>query len=124
MTLPLPYLLIQEIYLTKELNSGLMDLDLSDNSKNCIHAQFVNGGIKRAARKLCRKEKQAVNVMAFSVGGVIAWKAALQVLPVKRLYAISATRLRYETKKPDCKCTLYFGEEDGYKPTVNWHFRE
>lgn len=99
----------------------LMDLDLSDNSKNSIHAQFVNGGIKRAARKLCRKEKQEVNVMAFSVGGVIAWNAALQVLPVNKMYVISATRLRYETEKPDCKCSLYFGNEDRYKPSVDWH---
>ncbi len=99
----------------------LVDLDLSDNSKNGIHAQFVNGGIERAARKLCRKEKLDVNVLAFSVGGIIAWKAGLKELSIKNLYAISSTRLRYETEKPDCKCALYFGEEDQYKPSVNWH---
>ena len=99
----------------------LVDLDLSDNSKNGIHAQFVNGGIDRAAHKLCRKEKLDVNVLAFSVGGVIAWKAALRGLPIKKLYAISSTRLRYETVKPNCKCAVYFGEEDQYKPNVNWH---
>ena len=99
----------------------LVDLDLSDNSKNGIHAQFVNGGIDRAARKLSRKEKQDVNVLAFSIGGVIAWKAAFRGLSIKKLYAISSTRLRYETEKPDCKCALFYGEEDQYKPSVNWH---
>lgn len=52
---------------------------------------------------------------------MIAWKAALDVLPVKKMYAISSIRLPYETEKPDCKCTLYFGEKDNYKPSVNWH---
>ncbi len=99
----------------------LVDLDLSDNSKNGTHAQFVNGGIDRAARKLYRKEKQDVNVLAFSIGGVIAWKSALIDLPIKRLYAISSTRLRYEKEKPNCKCILYFGKDDQYKPSVKWH---
>lgn len=99
----------------------LVDLDLSDHSRSVIHARFVNGGINRAIRKLCRKEKQPINVLAFSIGGVIAWKAALDGLPVKNMYAISSTRLRYETQKPACKCTLYYGEEDDYKPSVDWH---
>lgn len=98
----------------------LVDLDLSDNSEGRLHAGFVNGGIDRGVYKLGMQEKQTIIVLAFSVGGVIAWKAGLQGLKISTLYAISSTRLRYEEKKPNCKCTLYFGGNDQYKPSVEW----
>ena len=120
-------------YYLKELNPyfeielfdsrKLVDLDLSDNSEGRLHAKFVNGGIDRGVYKLCLLEKKCVIVLAFSVGGVIAWKADLKGLKISTLYAISSTRLRYEKEKPDCKCILYFASNDRYKPDVKW-FRE
>lgn len=101
----------------------LVDLDLSDNSEGRLHARFVNGGIDRGVYKLGLQEKQTIVVLAFSVGGVIAWKAGLKGLRISTLYAISSTRLRYEKEKPDCKCTLYFGANDRYTPEVEW-FRD
>ena len=101
----------------------LVDLDLSDNSEGLIHARFVNGGIDRGVYKLGLQEKETIIVLAFSVGGVIAWKAGLKGLNISTLYAISSTRLRYEKEKPDCKCILYFGANDRYKPDVEW-FRD
>jgi len=66
------------------------------------------------------KEKNQINILAFSVGGVIAWKFALKTKNVKYLTAISSTRLRYEVKKPSAKINLYFGEKDNYKPDLKW----
>lgn len=94
------------------------------DSVNCdeknLHNQFVNGGIERAVDALLIKEKKAVTVLAFSIGGTIAWKAALKGLNIETLVAISSTRLRYEAQVPNCKLKLYFGEEDNYKPDGNW----
>jgi hypothetical protein len=101
----------------------LVDLDLTDNSEGRLHARFVNGGIDRGVYKLGLQEKETIIVLAFSVGGVIAWKAGLKGLRISTLYAISSTRLRYEKEKPDCKCSLYFGANDRYKPDVEW-FRD
>ncbi|PKQ68839.1 hypothetical protein BZG01_03765 [Labilibaculum manganireducens] len=98
----------------------LVDLDLSDNSEGRLHARFVNGGIDRGVYKLGLQEKETIIVLAFSVGGVIAWKAGLKGLNISTLYAISSTRLRYEKEKPDCKCVLYFGANDRYKPDAKW----
>lgn len=101
----------------------LVGLDLSDNSEGKLHTGFVNGGIDRGVYKLGLQEKQTIIVLAFSVGGVIGWKAGLKGLKISSLYAISSTRLRYEKEKPDCKCILYFGANDQYKPDVEW-FRD
>lgn len=98
----------------------LVDLDLSDNSEGRLHAGFVDGGIDRGVYKLKLQEKKTIIVLAFSVGGIIAWKAGLSGLSISTLYAISSTRLRYEKEKPDCKCFLYFGANDRYKPDVEW----
>lgn len=85
-----------------------------------IHQEFLNGGIDTAVAHLLQKEKEPSHYLAFSMGGTVAWKAALRGLPVKSLYAISATRLRYETEVPLCAHTLLFGEKDAFKPKSNW----
>ena len=59
--------------------------------------------------------------MAFSIGGTIAWKACLIGLKIDNFYAVSSTRLRYETEKPNCYTNLFFGEKDVYKPSLDWH---
>ena len=95
-------------------------VDKSDYSEENLHHQFVNGGIEKAAEQLIKKENGLVSVLGFSVGGLIAWKAGLSGLKIQNLYAISSTRLRYETEKPFAKIELFYGKNDNYKPDSNW----
>ncbi len=99
---------------------GLGNIDKSIYEESNLHQQFVNGGIEIAVEKLLEKEKNEVNILAFSIGGTIAWKAILKGLKVKNLFVVSATRLRYETEKLNCKTYLFYGEKDNYKPTKEW----
>lgn len=86
-----------------------------------IHKAFVNGGLDTATAHLASKVTEPCHILAFSAGGTIAWKAALQGMPMKSLTAISATRLRFETEKPKCKdVQLIYGENDTYKPNAQW----
>ncbi|PCE64556.1 hypothetical protein [Sediminicola luteus] len=85
-----------------------------------IHQYFVLGGIGHAVQKLLESETKPGNILAFSIGGTIAWKAILKGLPCTRLYCISATRLRYKTQRPDCPIRLIYGEEDTHRPSTTW----
>ncbi|MNE20864.1 hypothetical protein D3C80_1140070 [compost metagenome] len=95
-------------------------IDKTDYTEENIHSQFVNGGIEKAVENLLKAEKNQINILAFSVGGTIAWKAALKGLNTNGFLAVSSTRLRYETKVPDCNIRLYFGERDSSKPDKDW----
>jgi hypothetical protein len=85
-----------------------------------LHNQFLNGGINSAVRNLLRNETGEVSILAFSIGGTIAWKAALKGLKISNLFAVSSTRLRYEVETPNCRIRLYYGEQDNYIPDVSW----
>lgn len=98
----------------------LANIDLQVNTDENVHEAFVNGGINTAVANLLRRESKPSHYLAFSTGGTIAWKAALLGLPMKSLYAISSTRLRYETDAPRTKTNLMYGENDEYRPTVDW----
>ncbi len=98
----------------------LAGIDLCLGSQEIIHSQFVNGGIDLATKALIRQNKEPAHVLAFSIGGTIAWKAALRGLKTKSLIAISSTRLRYEKEIPDCPTLLFYGENDLNKPKSNW----
>jgi hypothetical protein len=95
-------------------------VDKTEYTENSLHIQFTNGGIERAANRLFELENDEVDVLAYSVGGVIAWKAERLGLKINRLFSISSTRLRYEREKPNCYPHLYFGEKDDYKPNFDW----
>ncbi|MBL4708178.1 MAG: alpha/beta hydrolase [Flavobacteriales bacterium] len=95
-------------------------IDKSDYIQNSLHRQFVNGGIDMAVEKLIELEKNSVNILAFSVGGVIAWKFGLKSDNIKSLICVSSARLRKVTKRPKGKIELYFGENDEYKPKMEW----
>jgi dienelactone hydrolase len=95
-------------------------IDKTEYTEENLHGQFVNGGIEKAVENLLKAEKNQINILAFSVGGTIAWKAALKGLNANSFLAVSSTRLRYETKVPDCKVRLYFGERDSSKPSKDW----
>ncbi len=98
----------------------LANIDLTVNSDENIHQEFVNGGIDTAVAHLLKKESAASHYLAFSTGGTIAWKANLKGLPMKSLYIISATRIRMETEKPNCVTTMLYGEKDEFMPSVEW----
>jgi len=90
-------------------------------SKENLHRAFIDGGIDTAVAHLIKKETEASHILAFSTGGTIAWKAAMNGLPIKSLTAISATRIRMEAAKPDCNdLNLIFGECDKFKPEMKW----
>ena len=92
-----------------------------NNTEQNIHSQFINGGIDRAVHNLLKKETNPIHILAFSIGGTIAWNSGLSDLKIDNLFAVSATRLRYENEKPNCMVTLKFGELDQNKPSEQWH---
>lgn len=98
----------------------LSNIDASNLSEAEIHTQFLNGGIDKAVAKLLELELGKVMVLGFSIGGTIGWKASLLGLKTTCLFAVSSTRLRYETKSPNCLIKLYFGENDLNKPESQW----
>ncbi len=91
-----------------------------DNSEQNRHEQFVNGGVDRAVQNILLLEQKPVYVLGFSVGGYIAWKAAVSGLNVVSLYAISSTRLRVESEKPATNIALFYGQDDAYIPNNDW----
>ncbi len=98
----------------------LGNIDPTGCSKEKIHQQFVNGGIEKAVKSIVQKETEATNILGFSIGGYIAWKACFSGLRAKNIFAISSTRLRRETEKPPGMIELFFGENDAFKPTSCW----
>ncbi|NDP23027.1 MAG: alpha/beta hydrolase [Paludibacter sp.] len=95
-------------------------IDKSIFTEQNLHNQFVNGGIEIAVENLLNKEKGEIKILAFSIGGTIAWKAALKGLKVSDLVAVSSTRLRNEIETPNCRIRLLFGENDVNKPSLDW----
>ena len=95
-------------------------IDKANYTEENLHSQFINGGIEKGVENLLKKEKNQINILAFSIGGTIAWKSALKGLNVGRLFAISSTRLRYEDEILNGTIKLYYGENDNNKPNNNW----
>ena len=98
----------------------LANIDASNLSEIEIHDQFLDGGIEKVVKKLLKLETDEVIILGFSIGGTIGWKASLSGLKTTCLFAISSTRLRYETETPNCEMKLYFGEKDPNKPNSKW----
>lgn len=98
----------------------LAGIDISDYQEDILHKQFVNGGIDRAVDQLLKIETYKINILSFSIGGTIAWKAGLKGLDINYLFTISSTRLRKETETPLGVIHLYFAENDLYKPSEEW----
>lgn len=94
----------------------LGEIDLSKYEAKAIHDQFINGKMDLAVNTLIQKEKSSVGILAFSMGATIAWKAIQKGLKADFLYAISATRLRYETEAVNSQVTLIYGKNDPYRP--------
>ncbi|WP_136666919.1 alpha/beta hydrolase [Flavobacterium sp. H122] len=101
----------------------LGELNKTEYYEESLHDQFINGGIERAVENLIEKEKDNIHILAFSIGGLISWKASLLGLKSESIFAISSTRLRKETEKPNCIIQLFYGENDEYKPESNWFLK-
>ncbi|PVX46333.1 hypothetical protein C8C85_2178 [Flavobacterium sp. 103] len=98
----------------------LGEIDKTNYSEESLHRQFINGGIEKGVENLLKTEKNQVDILAFSIGGTIAWKATLKGLNVRSLFAVSSTRLRYENEILNGVIKLYYGENDINKPKHNW----
>jgi hypothetical protein len=98
----------------------LGEIDKTNYTEESLHSQFVNGGIEKAVENLLKAEKNQIDILAFSIGGTIAWKSALRGLHVRNFFAVSSTRLRYEKEVPKGVIKLYYGENDNHKPNSNW----
>lgn len=98
----------------------LGEINISDYREEKLHEAFINGGLERAVENLIRLEKKKVNILAFSIGGTIAWKYGLISEKIDSLICLSSTRLRKEIIKPKGEISLYFGEEDKFKPNEEW----
>ncbi len=95
----------------------------SDYTEEKLHQQFVDGGIERAVEKLIELERGRVVILAFSIGGTIAWRYGIRSGTANALVCVSSTRLRYETVKPNGPIVLYFGSQDPFKPDSEWLVR-
>ncbi|GAA4237405.1 hypothetical protein GCM10022291_24120 [Postechiella marina] len=100
-------------------SKDLGEITLNTNNKEDIHNLFIAKSITVAVNNLTTKYREKINILAFSIGGTIAWKAILKGLNVSNFWAVSSTRIRYETKSPKCKTTLFYGENDTHKPDDN-----
>jgi pimeloyl-ACP methyl ester carboxylesterase len=98
----------------------LGEIDKTNYTEENLHNQFINGGIEKGVENLLKTEKNKIDILAFSIGGAIAWKAALMGLNVRSLFAVSSTRLRYEDVIPNGAIKLYYGENDSNKPSNDW----
>lgn len=115
---------LKPIYDIQVLDSiKLAGIDQRVYTKESLHRQFVQGGVDRASIRLEELLIEPTSIIAFSVGGVIAWKAALNVGTVNHLVCISSTRLRLEDSRPNCSIDLIFGEHDKHSPNANWFKR-
>lgn len=87
-----------------------------------LHHQFINGGIDRAVSQLINQEKEHPPslILAFSVGGVIAWQAVIAGLDCPFFYAVSATRLRKQSEIFPVKGKLLYGAGDAFQPKEDW----
>ena len=98
----------------------LAGIDITVIDEKELHEQFTNGGIDKAVQKLIDLEKERIMILAFSIGGVIAWKYVLKTSSVVTLYCISSTRLRKEKVKPEGEIHLWYGANDMFKPSLAW----
>ncbi|WP_165747723.1 hypothetical protein [Cellulophaga sp. Z1A5H] len=101
----------------------LANINLTVETEETLHQEFVNSGIETAVAHVLKRESIPSHYLAFSTGGTIIYKAGLQGLPVKSLYAISPTRVRMEKEKPVFPFKLLFGSNDAFKPSKEWSDR-
>lgn len=102
-------------------STALAEIPTHINTQDELHQAFIQGGLTKAVENLAQQKIDASYIIGYSVGGVIAWRYALQQTNVISLLAISATRLRYEKRKPACNIHLFYGTQDNYQPAPEWY---
>lgn len=111
-----PYFNIH-IYDSQQLG-GITQQGLSQDQ---IHNHFVDKGLEIATKNLISQVSTPVDIIGFSIGGTITWKAALKGLKIQRLYLVSSTRVRLEQNKPICESIdCFYGDLDPNKPNETW----
>ena len=97
---------------------GGVKIDGKEQSQ--IHTDMLATGVDCAVKKLLVRQS-VTGILAFSIGGWVAWRAMLQALKVDKLVAVSATRLRYEERWPEQgSIHLMYGGADPYRPKQYW----
>jgi pimeloyl-ACP methyl ester carboxylesterase len=99
----------------------LASIDLAVETEENVREAFQQGGTETAIAHLLNKEGQdSAHFLAFGIGGFLAWKAGLQGLKMKSLYAVSSPGMSLETQKLDCRTTLLYGGNDSAAPGEAW----
>ena len=102
---------------------ALGSINTAPYAQEHLHQQFVAGGITKAVDTLLDQSTQwpsSPTILAFSVGGTIAWQAVERGLTIDRFYAVSATRLRYEETPLRTRGCLWYGSNDQFRPDAEW----
>lgn len=113
-------LLLKDKFEIEILDSCVLAEIDSNVSKEKIHKQMISFGIENAVLNLLRRKEKPKYILGFSIGGTIGWKATISGLNSKSLFAVSATRIRFETQKPKGILKTFFGKNDTFKPDLNW----
>jgi len=112
---------LKEVFNVKSYDSReLGELNEYLCNENEIHSKFIEHGIDIAVKYLLKTRLNTLTILAFSIGGTIAWKAALKGMKIDNLYLISSTRLRFELERPNCRINLFYGENDTNRPIPEW----
>lgn len=110
-----------ETYDVKVFDSReLAGIDPKISGEQEIHRCFLHGGVETAVSHLLSKVQRTNVIVGFSIGGLIAWKAALQGLACQQLIAVCSTRLRLETQRPVQEVKLIYGDQDAFAPQKDW----
>jgi len=96
------------------------EIDPTLTSEAEIHHYFLKEGIAICSKKLAQISTKKTSVLAFSIGGTIAWKTALKGVEFNTFFAVSATRLRLENKRPTGNIHLFYGTGDNSRPNEAW----
>lgn len=96
------------------------DIDLTLTSETAIHQYFIKQGMTICSEKLAEITQNKTSILAFSIGGTIAWKTALKGIQFNLFFAVSSTRLRLENKRPTGNIHLFYGTHDNSRPTDAW----
>lgn len=80
---------------------------------------FEGGGMQTVTNALAALTTETYIGIGYSAGGTALWRAVALGMPLLRLFCISSTRLRTESKIP-VPNHVFFGGKDTNRPTAGW----
>ena len=98
----------------------LAGIEIVNYTPDEVGTALNNGGLETAISQLRIKEQIPSHYLSFCCGGLIAWKAALEGIPMKSLFAVSPLNIHLENERPDIPVTLLYGENQEDRPTQEW----